>query len=86
MNSIENVVNYKVAYNVSRSTSSLMIVSISETVYKIWISNLKTSYEFFYDKMISNQKLSMTKFHYISRHTTFILVVFQSEVVWKIQT
>jgi hypothetical protein len=35
MNSIENVVNYKVAYNVSRSTSSLMIVSISETVYKI---------------------------------------------------
>jgi hypothetical protein len=31
------------------------------------------------------KKLSITKFHYISRPTTFILVVFSSEVVWKIQ-
>jgi hypothetical protein len=30
------------------------------------------------------KKLSITKFHYISRSTTFILVVFPSEIVWKI--
>jgi hypothetical protein len=29
--------------------------------------------------------VSITKFHYISRSTTFILVIFPSEVVWKIQ-
>jgi hypothetical protein len=31
------------------------------------------------------KKLSMTKFHYISRTTTFIFVVFPFEVDWKIQ-
>jgi hypothetical protein len=85
MNSFENMTNYKVAY-FSRSTSSILIVSTSEVVYKIWISNLKTSHEFFNDKMISNKKISITKFHYISRPTTSILVVFPSEVVSKIQT
>ena len=29
--------------------------------------------------------MSITKFHYISRPTTFILVFFPSKVVWKIQ-
>jgi hypothetical protein len=72
-------------HNFSRSTNSILIVSTFEAVYKIWISNLKTSHEFFNDKMISNQKMSITKFHYISRPTTFILVVFPSEVVWKNQ-
>jgi hypothetical protein len=43
--------------NFSRSTSSIFIVSISEAVYKIWISNLKTSHDFFYDKMISNKNI-----------------------------
>lgn len=57
-------------HNFSISTSSILIVSTSKVVYKIWISNLKTSQEFIYDKMISNQKLSITKFHYISRPTT----------------
>jgi hypothetical protein len=31
--------------------------------------------------MILNKKVSITKFHYISRPTTFILVVFPSEIV-----
>jgi hypothetical protein len=44
-------------FNFSISTTSILIVYQSETVYKIWISNLKTSNEFFYDKMISNQKI-----------------------------
>jgi hypothetical protein len=42
---------------------------------------LKTSHDFFNDKMISNQKIINYKVHYISRPTTFILVVFPSEVV-----
>jgi hypothetical protein len=44
-------------YNFLRSTNSILIVSTSESVYKIWILNLKTSHEFFNDKMISNQKV-----------------------------
>jgi hypothetical protein len=44
-------------HNFSRSTGSILIVSTSEAVYKIYISNLKTSHEFFNDKMISNQKI-----------------------------
>jgi hypothetical protein len=44
-------------HNFLRSTSSILIVSSSDAVYKIWISNLKTSHEFFYDKMISNQNI-----------------------------
>jgi hypothetical protein len=119
-------------HNFLRSTSSILIVSTSETIYKIWISNLKTSHEFFNDKMISYQKivnykvllhfktynfyiggffirvslknsnfkiqtyfcmtkwfqtktLSTTKFHNSSIPTTFMLVVFSFEVVFKIQ-
>jgi hypothetical protein len=34
--------------------------------------------------MNSNKKLSTTKFHNISRSTTFILVISPSEVVYKI--
>jgi hypothetical protein len=65
-------------YQLSSFLSSFLrkTVSTSEAVYKIWISNLKTSHKFFNDKMISNQKLSITKFQYISRPTTFILMVF----------
>jgi hypothetical protein len=44
-------------HNFSRFTSSIFIDSTSEVVYKIWISNLKTSREFFNDKMILNQKI-----------------------------
>jgi hypothetical protein len=43
-------------HNFSRSTSSILIISTSEAVYKKLISNLKTSHKLFYDKMISNQK------------------------------
>jgi hypothetical protein len=44
-------------HNFLRSTSFILIVSTSETIYKIWILNLKTSHGFFNDKMISNQKV-----------------------------
>jgi hypothetical protein len=44
-------------HNFLKSISSILIVSTSEAVYKIWISNLKTSHEFFNDMMISNQKI-----------------------------
>jgi hypothetical protein len=44
-------------HNFLKSTSFILIVYTSETVYKIWILNLKTSHEFFNDKMISNQKI-----------------------------
>jgi multisubunit Na+/H+ antiporter MnhE subunit len=44
-------------HNFSRFTSSILIVSTFEAVYKIWISNLKTSRELLNDKMISNQKI-----------------------------
>jgi hypothetical protein len=56
MSSFENVTTIKL-HNFLRSTSFILIVSTSETVYKIWILNLKTSHEFFNDKMISNQKI-----------------------------
>jgi hypothetical protein len=72
-------------HNFSRFTTSILIVSTSETVYIIWISNLKTSHKFFYDKMISNQK----KFNYkVSLHLktyNFYFSIFPSEIVWKIQ-
>jgi hypothetical protein len=55
----------------------ILTVSSSKTVYKI------QTY-FLYDKIISNKKLLITKFHNISIPTTFILVVFPCEVVWKI--
>jgi hypothetical protein len=72
-------------HNILRPTTSILIISTSEALYKIWISDLKISHKFFYDNMISNKKMSITKFHYISRPTTFVLVVFPSEVVWKFQ-
>ena len=40
-----------------RSTRFILIVSTSETVYKIWILKLKISHEIFNDKIISNQKI-----------------------------
>jgi cytochrome c-type biogenesis protein CcmE len=48
-------------HNFSRYTTSILIFSTSEAVYKIWISNLNTSHEFFYDEMISNQKIASYK-------------------------
>ena len=48
-------------HNFLISTNSILIVSTSETVYKIWILNLKTSHEFFNDKMISNKKVDNYK-------------------------
>jgi hypothetical protein len=44
-------------HNFSRSISSILIVSTSDAVYKIWISNMKTSHKFFNDKLISNKKI-----------------------------
>ena len=40
-----------------RSTTFILIVYSSEVIYKIWISNLKTSDVFFRDKMILNKKI-----------------------------
>jgi hypothetical protein len=58
-----------------------MIVSTSEAVYKIWISNLKTSHKIFNDKMISNKKIVNYKVSLHFKPTTFILVGFPSELV-----
>ena len=44
-------------HNFSRSTTFILIVSPSEVVYKIWISNLRNSNVVFVDKMISNKKV-----------------------------
>jgi hypothetical protein len=44
-------------HNFSRSITFILIVSSAEVIYKIWISNLKTPNIFFYEKMISNQKI-----------------------------
>jgi hypothetical protein len=44
-------------YNFLRSTTFILIISSPEVVYKNLISNLKTSNEFSYGKMISNQKV-----------------------------
>ena len=49
-------------HNFLRSTNSILIVSTSESVYKIWILNLKTSHEFFNDKMISNKNWQLQSF------------------------
>ena len=40
-----------------RSTTFILIVYSSEVIYKIWISNLKTSDVFFHDKMILNKTI-----------------------------
>jgi hypothetical protein len=84
MNSNEKVVDYKVqwlfeTYNFHFSSFS------SEIIYKIWVWNLRTSNIFLYDKMISNKKLSIIKLHNFLRPTTWILVVFPFETVWKIR-
>jgi hypothetical protein len=49
---------------------------------KIWILKFKCS--FAWQDGFKPKKLSTTKFHDISRPTTFVLVVLPSEVVWKI--
>ena len=72
-------------HNFLISTNSILIVSTSETVYKIWILNLKTSHEFFNDKMISNQKIVNYKVWLHFKTYNFYLVVFPSETFWKIQ-
>jgi hypothetical protein len=72
-------------HNVLRSTTSILIVSTSESVYKNWISNLKTSHEFFYDKMISNQKNINYKVSLHFKTYNFYFCGFSFEVVWKIQ-
>ena len=44
-------------YNFLRSTTFILVVSPSEVVCKIWISNLRNSNVVFHDKMISNEKV-----------------------------
>jgi hypothetical protein len=44
-------------HNFLGSTTFILVVSPSEVVYKIWISNLRNSNKVFLDKMISNQKI-----------------------------
>jgi hypothetical protein len=61
-------------FNFSRSTIFILVVSPSEAVYKIWISNGRNSKAVFYDKMILNKKLSTTKFHNFLRSITFVFV------------
>jgi hypothetical protein len=72
-------------HNFSRSTTFILIASLSEDVYKIWISNLKTSNEFFYDKMISNKKIVNYKVSLHFMTYNFYFGGFPSEIVWKIQ-
>ena len=84
MNSFEIWPTIKL-HNFSRSTSSILIVSKSEAVYKILISNLKTSHEFFNNKMISNQKIINYKVSLYFKTYNFYFGDFPSEVVWKIQ-
>ena len=43
-------------HNFSISTTFILVVSPSEVIYKIWISNLRNSNVVFDDKMISNKK------------------------------
>jgi hypothetical protein len=69
-------------HNVLRSTNSILIVSTYEAVYKIWILNLKTSHEFFNDKMISNQKVVNYKVSlYFKTYNFYFGGFFPSEVV-----
>jgi hypothetical protein len=71
-------------HNFSRSINFISVVSPSEVIYKIWISNLRNSNVVLHYKMISNKKLSTTKFHNFSRSTTLIFIVSPSKVVYKI--
>ena len=56
MISNQKIVNYNVSY-LFGSTTFILVVSPSEVIYKIWISNFKNSNVIFIDKMISNQKV-----------------------------
>jgi hypothetical protein len=56
MNSNEKLSTTKF-HNFSRSTTFILVVSPSEVIYKIWISNLKNADVVFHDKMISNEKV-----------------------------
>ena len=44
-------------YNFLKSTTFILVVTSSEVIYKIWISNLRNSNVVFDDKMISNEKI-----------------------------
>jgi hypothetical protein len=72
-------------HNFSRSTSSNLIVSSPRSFTKFEFQIWKLHTNFSMIRWFQIKKLSITKFHYISRPTTFILVVFPSEVVSKIQ-
>ena len=56
MISNQKIVNYNVSY-LFGSTTFILVVSPSEVIYKIWISNLRDSNVVLYDKMILNQKV-----------------------------
>ena len=71
-------------YNFFGSTAFILVVSLSEVVWKIQISNLRNSNIVFLDKMISNQKIVNYNVSYLFGSTTFILVVSPSEVIYKI--
>jgi hypothetical protein len=68
-------------HNILGSTTFILVVSPSEVIYKILISNLINLNVVFDDKMILNEKLSTTKFYNFSRSTIFILTVFSYEVI-----
>ena len=63
-------------HNFSRSTTFVLVLFPSDVVYKIWISNLRSSNVLFIDKMISNLKKSTTKLFNFWRSTIFILIFF----------
>ena len=44
-------------YNFSRSTTFILVFTLSEVVYQVWISNFRNSNVVFHDKMISNEKV-----------------------------
>ena len=72
-------------HNILRSTTFILVVSLSEVTYKIWISNLRNLNVVFHDKMILNEKVINYKVSYFSRSTTFIFTVCPSEIVQKIK-
>lgn len=72
-------------HNFSISTSSILIVSTSKVVYKIWISNLKTSQEFIYDKMISNQIVNYKISLHFKTYNCFIWInLLLQNVIFKL--
>jgi len=44
-------------HNFSRSATFILLVSPSDVIYKIYVSNLRNSNVVFDDKMISNEKI-----------------------------